>query len=150
MVRDSQQPASRDESSLSSDDFASIQSFEDATRLINEKLGGVVADVTELGDGFSVLDNKETLIGVPFIALQSVFRVGDYGPYVSMHIVTQDGRKFILNDGGTGIRDQISMLWERKPETKNRPIVCRKGLRKSTYEHPVHGKSTTYYLDTSA
>jgi len=150
MVDKSSTPATPEPVGLSSADLASINSFDDATRLINEKLGGQVADVQELGDGFALLDNKDTLIGVPFIILQSVFRKGDYGPYVSCHVVTQDGRKFIINDGSAGIRDQISMLWERKPETKGKPIACRNGLRKSTYNHPVHGPSVTFYLDTSA
>lgn len=150
MVDKSQTPATPDENFLSSNELASINSFDDALSIINEKMGGQVAEVSDLGDGFSVLENKETLIGTPFIIVQSVFRDGDYGPYVSCHVVTQDGRKLILNDGSTGVRDQIAMLWERKPEMKGRPIVCRKGLRKSTYNHPQHGPSTTFYLDTSA
>lgn len=144
---------------LSNEDYASITSFDDALRLVGEKLGGEVVDASDLGDGFSVLDKsqKKTLIGVPFIVLSVSFHTGDikkddgtYGEFASLRIVTKDGKKFVLNDGGTGIPEQIKTLWKMRPETMGKPILSHKGLRVSEYDHPQYGKSETFYLDTSA
>lgn len=144
---------------LSTEDYASIKSFEDAVALVTDKFGGEVVSSTELGDGFALLNksDKDRLIGVQFIILSAVFSEGDYkredgttGTFVSLRIVTKDGGKFIVNDGGSGIHDQIKMLHSQHPDTVGKPIACFKGLRKSEYDHPEHGKSVTYYLDTSA
>lgn len=145
--------------SLTSEDYASISSFDDALRLVGEKLGGEVVDASDLGDGFSVLDKaaKKTLIGVPFLVLSVSFHDGDYKDedgnftqFASLRIVTRDGRKLVLNDGGTGIPEQIKTLWKMRPQTTGKPILVHKGLRVSEYDHPTHGKSETFYLDTSA
>lgn len=144
---------------LSAEDYAGITSFEDALNLIGDKLGGEVVQASDLGDGFSVIDkaSKKSLIGVTFIILEVGFHTGDFkredgenGDFASLRIVTKDGRKLVLNDGGTGIPEQIKTLWKMKPETAGKPIFVPKGLRVSEYDHPVHGKSETFYLDTSA
>lgn len=136
-------------SGLTADDYASIESFQDALALVGDKLGGVVIDSADLGDGFAVVEEKDTLLGVPFIVLAVNIGNGDHGEFVSCRIVTEDGRKLVVNDGSTGIYAQIKMLWEKRPETKGKPIICRNGLRKSEYDHPEHGHAKTYYLDTS-
>jgi hypothetical protein len=136
--------------------YAGIQSFEDALAVVQDVFGGEIVDSADLGDGFALVEDKMTLIKVPFIILAANFSEGDYkredgtiGTFVSCRIVTEDGRKLVLNDGSTGIHDQIQMLWAMKPETVGKPIVCRNGLRVSEYDHPQHGKSRTFYLDTS-
>lgn len=142
---------------LNSDDYAGITSFDDALRLVQEKLGGEAVLASDLGDGFSVVDNKMALIGVMFIVLEVSFHKGDikkddgtYGEFASLRIVTKDGAKLVINDGGTGIPEQIKALWKHKPETVGKPIMVPKGLRVSQYDHPQYGKSETFYLDTSA
>lgn len=144
---------------LNAEDYASIQSFDDALRLVGDKLGGEVVDVTDLGDGFSVLDNKNKtqLIGVPFIILSVSFHAGDHtredgekGEFTSLRVVTKDGRKLVINDGGSGIYEQMKMLHKMRPESVGKPIVVHKGLRVSEYDHPQYGPSKTFYLDTSA
>ena len=143
---------------LSTEIYAGITSFDDALAIVQDVFGGEVVDSADLGDGFTLVQKHEKgmLIGVPFIILAANFTEGDYlredgtkGTFVSCRIVTQDGRKLVLNDGSTGIHDQIKMLWSMKPETQGKPIVCRNGLRVSEYDHPEHGKASTYYLDTS-
>lgn len=138
--------------SLTTEDYASITSFDDALALVGDKLGGTVVDASDLGDGFAVLDNKDkrTLIGAGLIVLSVSFHDGDHGEFASCRIVTQDGRKLVVNDGGTGIYEQIKMLHKMRPQTIGQPIMVRKGLRESRYDHPEHGASVTYYLDTSA
>lgn len=134
-------------------------------------------NVSELGGGFHLVkkDDKSKFEGVPFVILY--FRINDkwrYGAGVSMMIQTAvpvvfDGERyerFIINDGSTGIAQQ---LFDYKVATgKQGPILCKRGLRSSTYEvmeddptregerrvvidpatqKPVVG--TTFYLDTS-
>lgn len=141
---------------ISTEIYAGIQSFEDALAVVQDVFGGEVIDSADLGDGFSLVDDKMVLVKVPFIILAANFSEGDYkredgttGTFVSCRIVTEDGRKLVMNDGSTGIHDQIQMLWSQRPETKGKPIVCRNGLRVSEYDHPQHGKSRTFYFDTS-
>lgn len=142
---------------LNADDYAGITSFDDALQLVQDKLGGEAVLASDLGDGFSVVDNKSSLIGVMFIVLEVGFHKGDikkddgeFGEFASLRIVTKDGRKLVINDGGTGIPEQIKALWKHKPETIGKPIMVPKGLRVSQYDHPQYGKSETFYLDTSA
>lgn len=158
MVTPESGSVTRAERMINTEQYAAIHSFDDAMALIGDVFGGEVVNAESLGDGFALLDKsqKDTLCGVPFVVLSAVFSEGDYkredgsvGTFVSLRIVTKDGRKVIVNDGGSGIHDQIKMLWSMHPETVGKPIACAKGLRKSEYDHPEHGKATTYYLDTS-
>jgi hypothetical protein len=144
------------------DDYAELTSFDDAFRLATETFGGVVS-AEELGDGFSVLTNKDVLEGVPLILLRWDFRVsdevmrknssGDEVPaeYVSCRVMTQDGRKFIINDGSTGMYQQL-VDFTNKHERQGGMYVP-KGLHKSEYwaETPEGKKrASTFYLDTSS
>lgn len=139
------------ERGITTGEYAGIASFEDAIALL-EQHGATILDSAELGDGFSVIakDEKNRLIGVPFVIMQAVQTEGDHGTFVSLRIVTKNGEKLVLNDGSTGICEQLITLWEQKPETKGKPFLCRHGLRVSEYDHPQYGPSKTYYLDTSA
>jgi hypothetical protein len=103
----------------------------------------------EYGKGFIVLSTKEKerFTGVAFRIISWVFRTGDKGPYVSAAIITEDGRKFILNDGGTGIRAQlarvtVSRLAENTPnrtlwtrETAQAGLRVPGGLRRSDFDY---------------
>ena len=138
---------------VSDAELAEIDSFDSALALVNEKLGGEVVEADkDLGTGFALLDgkDKDKLCGVTFLAIKIEQHAGDHGMFTTMHVVTADGRKFIVNDGSTGIHEQIQTLWTRKPEKVGAPLLVRKGLRRSDYTHPEYGPSTTYYLDTSA
>lgn len=142
---------------INTEQYAGISSFEDALALVQDVFGGEVIDSQDLGDGFALVEDKTGLLGTPFIILAATFSEGEYkredgtmGTFVSCRIVTEDGRKMVLNDGGSGIHDQIQMLWTMKPEVVGKPIICRKGLRVSEYDHPKYGKAKTFYLDTSA
>lgn len=138
--------------------LAEITSFDDALALVNDVFGGNIVEADkELGTGFAVLDDKNRLIGVPFVAVKMDEHTSDLnggGLFVTMHVVTQDGRKFIVNDGSTGICAQVQELWKRKPELIGLPLMVRRGLRRSDYTYmDESGKAkpaTTFYLDTSA
>lgn len=138
---------------FSDDDLLNIGSFDDALRLANEAFGGEVLEADKvLGTGFGIVDEKNVYVGVPFIIMKAeknASEKGDKGYFYTLHCVTRDGRKVIINDGGVGIADQMEMLYEKHPEMKGKPLLVKKGLRMSSYVHPTAGPSITYYLDTS-
>lgn len=148
-----------------------INSLDEALAAINAA-GITVVDATEvMGDGFELLDEKEKsqLVGVHFVIMSAAEAPGDYGKsFVSLRVVTKDGRKLIINDGSTGIRDQIVdyTTHHGSPVGLHFP----NGLRASTYSfceeckhivgksgveqcpecsHSPMSPASTYYLDTS-
>lgn len=141
-------------SDFSVDELAGITSFDDALNLVAEKIGQENVSVAsqEIGDGFKLLDNKDQLCGVAFIAVTWDFHMGDHGEFTSMKVVTKDGGKFIINDGSSGIRDQL-IGFSKKKKTQG-GLFCEKGLRRSDYKYTdekgEEKPATTYYLDTSA
>jgi hypothetical protein len=138
---------------LSDDNLADIISFDDALALINKTFGGQVVQVDkEVGNGFFVVDDKNPYVGVPMIVVmvsKHASEKSENGYFYSLFAVCKDGRKIILNDGSTGIADQLDKLYAKHPEKIGIPLVVPKGLRVSNYLHPEHGKCQTFYLDTS-
>ena len=136
------------------EELAGIVSFDDALKLVQAKIGeeNIAVASAEIGDGFKLLENKDQLCGVAFIAVTWDFHMGDHGEFASMKVVTKDGLKFIVNDGSSGIRDQL-MGYSKKKKVQG-GLFCEKGLRRSDYkytdEHGQENPATTYYLDTSA
>ncbi len=140
---------------------------------------GALVDAAAIGDGFHLLQGKEDkkkLEGIPLVILDWQKNPGRFGGFMTLKLVTKtpvffDGQgysKFIVNDGGTGIKRQMEELIANGISGA---IVCRKGLRVSEdYEvmeeyineggekqqrpvldpatnKPVLG--TTFYIDTS-
>lgn len=131
--------------------LSEIKSFDDALAVVNDVFGGEIIDAGEvLGSGFGVADEKAVFVGVPFVIMRADRHVKDNGRFWSLHIVTKDGRKVIINDGGTGIAAQLDALYDNHPDMQGKPMMVRRGLRVSNYVHPEHGPSVTFYLDTSA
>lgn len=137
------------------EELAGILTFGDALALAGQKYGedNVAVASEEIGDGFKLLENKDLLIGVGMILLTWNFSMGDHGEFVSIRLVTQDNAKYIVNDGSTGIRDQL-IAYSNKKAGKQGGLFCAKGLRRSDYtfknEQGTDTPATTYYLDTSA
>lgn len=131
----------------------SIDSYAAAEDLLRS-LGMEIEDAEDvMGTGFSVLDNKALLEGVPFIVLAYDFHQGSFkrngepAYFASMVIVTADGKKYIVNDGGSGIYQQLE---EHSVRAKKRGgLRVKGGLRVSRYEHPVYGDAETFYLNLS-
>ena len=134
------------------DQLRAIDSFDAALAL-----AGPLESVGDyLGTGFKVLptDEKNKLVGQPFVILGWDFHESDKSsdPFVSILVVTKTGEKFVLNDGGTGIRRQMQSLGE------SRPFAVPAGLTRSDFYYnettgevsnkPKDGYSTatTYYL----
>jgi hypothetical protein len=138
------------------DQLREIASFDDALALTAEAHGSIEIASEVLGDGFAVIDNKDVLIGVPFIAMGWQFYDGIGGQFAAIRVVTKDNKKYIVNDGSTGIRAQLERYQQRTGRCGG--MYVGKGLRKSTYEVQLPDKNgdlrasmaTTYYLDTAA
>jgi len=128
--------------------LSGIKSFEDALQVLKDAGVGVVSYAEEFGTGFDILPdrNKDTLVGNPFVIVNVRFSEGDHGEFVSLHVVTKSGEKWIVNDGSTGIYAQC------KSARKNLAgAFMDKGLRRSDYDYVnvKTGEKTaakTYYL----
>jgi hypothetical protein len=138
------------------DSLSSIKSLDDAFKVL-EAAGLVPVEVKELGTGFEVLENKSLLVGVPMLIMAMSFhsseKFGTDGEFVTLHIVTEKGDKWIVNDGSTGIYAQA----KRYSEKGIRSIICRKGLTQSDYKTEVPNaktgeletiNATTFYLSS--
>jgi hypothetical protein len=135
------------------DQLSEISSFGDALALVRENVGeeNVHSADEVLGNGFRLLDNKDLLLEVPMLLVKWDFHNGDHGEFVTIHLVTEDNRKYVVNDGSSGIRDQLMQLTS-KTNTYG-PLLVKKGLRRSDYKYDDNGTekdARTYYLDTSA
>lgn len=130
----------------SPDDLREIRSIDDAMALVQSQLGATVYDATEaIGDGFSMLDDKDRLLGIPFFAVSWTFAPGDFGTeYLIMRVVTDRDEKFVVTDGGTGLCEQVRSFTNRTGQTAG--LLVRRGLRKSEYDNEF-GHGTTYYLN---
>lgn len=104
------------------------------------------------------LSTKAMLVDLPFIIHEVTFATGEVVDEVTgemkefgtFKVLTQDGRQLSFLDGSSGIYEQIKTLHKNRPEAVGKPIVCKRGLRRSVYDHPEFGPSVTYYLNTSA
>jgi len=131
--------------------LAAIGSFDDAWAAANA-FGMDTFD--EYGTGFSIVDDKRRLIGVPFVALEWRFNPGKFGTFVSVAIVTETGDKLILNDGSSGIREQLEMVTQQRIN-KGHPhpqaaLAVKGGLRVSDYDYDDGAghmiPASTFYL----
>ena len=111
-----------------------------------------------LGDGFDLIptENKGQFVKVPFAIVSYQFAEGENGEFVSFRAFTQDGRKVILNDGSTGICEQLREL---HAAGVGLPLWVPGGLRVSRYRYTDVDKRTgveterdaeTYYLSTAS
>lgn len=118
---------------------------------------GVVSVMGDLYNASDLLDvrprwPKELFDGRPFTLLEWRFNDGAYdNEFVSMTVVDEHNRIGIINDGGTGVHDQLRRLTD-KMGTQRGPIRCVNGLSKSdyfvaedgtVYKHKPEGIKTT-------
>lgn len=142
-------------SSFSEDLLRTAESFDDFVRLTQDTHGEIADAGLEIGDGFSLLNDKNILVGRPCLFMEWTFRAGDFAaPYVSVRVVAQfhGGAlgKFIFNDGSTGIAEQLAKY--QKNTGKTGGLAVKQGLRRSDYEVEIDGRmspATTFYIDTA-
>src|SRR3546814_1618099 len=68
-----------------------------------------------------------------FIALAWRFNPCDFGEFVTMMVVTEDGRKFIVNDGGSGICQQLALF--TNATGRHGGMLVENGLTRRSEEH---------------
>lgn len=140
---------------FSDTELRGISSFEDAMRLAAEKYGDVIDAADEIGSGFIMLDNKDKLVGEPFVILSFAFPEGDFldedgnpGHFAVVRLVTKHGDRFVVTDGSHGIYQQLEDFHIRSGRSGG--LVVSGGLRKSEYKTEVNGvmqPAVTYYLN---
>lgn len=117
-------------------ELSEIKSFEDALNALTA-IGATRVDSTEFGSGFVICEDKNVLVGVPFIILSAMTHEGDFGDFVSLEVVTKNNDKFIVNDGSTGIFDQIRTIVSSRVTAgvalPDKGIYVPNGLTKSDY-----------------
>lgn len=62
----------------------------------------------------TVVEDKNTLVKVPFMAIRWRFNEGDMGRFVSVECMDERGNLFVINDGSTGILAQFEELTEHR------------------------------------
>lgn len=133
-----------------------IESFDDAVALTQVEMGEIVAADQVIGDGFAIVQDKDTLIGRPLLFMSWTFHSGDYGTFVSAQCAARGESggvtKCIVNDGSTGIYQQLADYTNQTGKMGG--LLARHGLRRSDYTYTdIDGKekpASTFYIDTSA
>ena len=137
---------------FSDDDLLAIQhgGYQTALQAMQSKTD--VVDSSDLLASFDVLNKneKDVLVGKPFLILEWRFNPSNVSveDFVSCVIMTEDEHLYILNDGSTGIRQQLLGITDRTGRQSG--LACKKGLRRSDYT--VEGEdgkeiaASTYYI----
>lgn len=125
--------------------LSEVRSIDDVMRL----LGGEYVDSRELGSGFEVVNDKDQFVGRGMMFVQwRTHEDGKFGAFTICHVVTEDGGKYILNDGSTGIHRQLVDF--TKQTGKQTGMLARKGLTRSDYDYTDDKgdvkPATTYYI----
>jgi hypothetical protein len=134
---------------LAENDLANITSFADVAAQFQD-----VREASDvLGNGFGVLEDKSKLLNVEFVVVKYAAHTSDKngGAFSTLHVVTREGEKLIVNDGSTGIHAQCKELKEKYGNVA--PLFVRRGLRVSEYDYTdektgLQTKAKTFYLNT--
>lgn len=131
------------------DVLRALKSFDDVAALMGDAGIKVIDYSEEFGNGFTLIKDKNSLVGVEFIIVEQKQVDGDYGDgkFTVVHCMTINGDKVIFVDGGSGIHAQCMAMTERGIVSG---VHVRGGLTRSDYEYENDkGKmepATTYYL----
>lgn len=160
--------------------LSAITSFEEALLLVHDATGGDVESTADYGSGFTLLasSDKKRLVGVDFIIVEWDFHASpDYtgqatdnlrssraraaalkaglgNVFVSARIVTVNGDKLVLNDGGAGIFRDLDNISAMRENAGRRDayvgLTVLGGLTASEYTYTDDkgnsSKACTYYL----
>lgn len=124
-----------------------IKSISDALQALSDA-GIPVVDSTELGNGFVVIPDKGNLVGVTFVVMGARQTIGDQGEFSILYVMTENGDKWVVTDGGSGIHRQIGDVIEANGTAAG--LLVKGGLVRSDYQYVgddgVGRPATTYYL----
>lgn len=151
------------------DDLGAIATWQDAVALLARE-GVAVDTVSDYGHGFTLVKEKDLLIGKPMLLLEWSFNVSKEHlvrntdgtvsgrEFVSVYAVLQTGQKIIINDGGTGIYAQLRKVSDTRVANKHshpfQGLAVAEGLTVSEYPYEDEkgnvSTARTYYLSESA
>lgn len=137
--------------SIDEDTLSNIKTMEHASEYLGAT-GSALEDLKEYGTGFVLLEDKDRLVSTAFAILEWRFNKGENGTFVTVYAITDDGNKFIFNDGSSGVCRQLFRITEKRVErgeaNPRRGIYCSYGLRKNTYNRKDDPSktATTYHL----
>jgi hypothetical protein len=133
-----------------------LSGWDAALALLSEEYGTLENAEEVIGTGFALMraNGKGSLVDEPFVVMHCMFpesndhkdpETGEWLHYAVAHIITKDGRKLVMTDGGAGIYRQLEE-WALRSGRRG-GLIVNGGLRESTYELPDgSGTGTTYYL----
>jgi len=136
-------------------DVTHLATYDEIARELVDS-GASLVNAADVADGFTVLKNKDQLVGSEMLIIGWDIRISpQYGTeFAIIRIITKaTNSKVIITDGGAGIYGELVKL----PEHVN-AVYCPTGLRRSDYDatpdyDPETGAGrpagTTYWLDTS-
>lgn len=143
---------------LDDESLSAVTSIEDVKQLLSDH-GLVLESTDQYGIGFHILKNKDQLVGEPFAILEWRFNASDLneGGFVSALCVSAKGDKFVVNDGGVGIYEQLKMVTAQRTKKGHAhpqaALFVAEGLTRSDYDTVVNVngkdqtiKGTTFYL----
>lgn len=105
--------------------------FADAMQIAEQLYGEVRSVAEDFGSGFQLTPDKNELVGKKFVLLKWSFTQGDFGVFASAALVTADGKKLIINDGSTGLCEQLRQYSIKTGKFGG--YVAPRGLRTSSY-----------------
>ena len=131
-------------------DYRQFESAEDFLAFIGDTGVATLDGSEEFGDGFALVKDKDSLVGIPMLIVEFQFNEGDFGDFVAVRAFRMDNKeKVVIIDGSTGIRDQVSRWVEHITGAKYelgrtyiQPIRLKRGLVRSEYDY-TDGKGKT-------
>lgn len=116
--------------------------------------GNVTNAADVLGNGYSILEDKSQLLNTAFMVVKYGVHPSELNgkEFTTIHVLTKAGEKYVVNDGSTGIHEQLKTLKEEMGTVC--PLMVPRGLRVSEYDYedPEKGtktKAKTYYINTA-
>jgi hypothetical protein len=141
-------------------ELRNITTFEQAIALLDDAGHTITSADEELGNGFTLINDKANLVGIPLLLLSWNFNHGESAKgegFVSVYCMARlpgvsQPAKLIFNDGGTGIYRTLRDYSNATGKTAG--LMVKKGLDRSDYtfvdDKGEEASATTYYLSTSA
>lgn len=127
-------------------DVQRLETFEEVARSLVES-GAALVDTADLADGYTLLKDKDQLVGSEFIITGHHVKISEEfsAEYSIIRLITKaTNSRVVITDGSTGIHQQLLDV----PEDTF--VYCRNGLLRSDYPaNDTRPAGTTYYLDTS-
>lgn len=114
------------------DALRGIESFDDAVAIATAQWGELTDYAEQYGTGFAVLEDKMALVDKPFLIIAWRVNEGRFGGFSSAIVMTQDGGKWILNDGSSGIYQQLKSISIN--DGRNGGVLVKEGLRVSVFD----------------